>query len=150
MFHIILASHLSRPHSLSLLVHREDDSNWPKPDNVGRQELEIVCGNDHISFVVRSISLQLRITCCSFHSMPCPCLCSCPCPCPCKALPISDVPCPLFHVSMHPFILQTAKIGSLVDVEGSKDADGLKIFYFLVQDLRCLVFSLIGLHFKVS
>jgi len=25
----------------------------------------------------------------------------------------------------------------------------MKIFYFLVQDLRCLVFSLIGMHFKV-
>jgi len=60
-----------------------------------RQELEIVCGNEHISFV-------------------------------------------------------TSKIGSLVDVEESTDAEGLKIFYFLVQDLRCFVFSLIGLHFKIK
>jgi len=44
---------------------------------------------------------------------------------------------------------QTAKIGSLVDVEDSKDPEAMKIFYFLVQDLRCLVFSLIGMHFKV-
>ena len=47
------------------------------------------------------------------------------------------------------FVEQTNKIGSLVDVEDSKDPDGLKLFYFLVQDLRCFVFSLIGLHFKV-
>lgn len=33
-------------------VCREDDHNWPQPDRVGRQELEVVCGNDHISFVV--------------------------------------------------------------------------------------------------
>lgn len=45
--------------------------------------------------------------------------------------------------------LQTAKIGSLMDVEKCKDPEGLKVFYFLVQDLRCFVFSLIGLHFKV-
>jgi protein mago nashi len=76
-------------------VLKEDDSQWPAPDRVGRQELEVVCGNEHISFV-------------------------------------------------------TSKIGSLVDVEDSKDPEGLKIFYFLVQDLRCFVFSLIGLHFKIK
>lgn len=44
---------------------------------------------------------------------------------------------------------QTAKIGSLVDVQESDDPEGLRVFYYLVQDLKCLVFSLIGLHFKV-
>merc|ERR1711973_17338 len=44
----------------------------------------------------------------------------------------------------------TSKIGSLVDVNQSKDADGLRAFYYLVQDLKCLVFSLIGLHFKIK
>ena len=76
-------------------ILKEDDKQWPSPDRVGRQELEVVCGGEHISFV-------------------------------------------------------TSKIGSLVDVEDSKDAEGLKIFYFLVQDLRCFVFSLIGLHFKIK
>ncbi|CAI5466081.1 unnamed protein product [Closterium sp. Yama58-4] len=28
-------------------VTKEDDSNWPEPDRVGRQELEIVMGNEH-------------------------------------------------------------------------------------------------------
>ena len=45
---------------------------------------------------------------------------------------------------------QTTKIGSLLDVQDSKDPDGLRIFYYLVQDLKSLVFSLINLHFKVS
>ena len=76
-------------------VLKEDDNQWPAPDRVGRQELEVVCGNEHISFV-------------------------------------------------------TSKIGSLADVEDSKDPEGLKIFYFLVQDLRCFVFSLINLHFKIK
>lgn len=44
---------------------------------------------------------------------------------------------------------KTAKIGSLVDVNESEDPEGLRVFYYLVQDLKALVFSLISLHFKV-
>ena len=76
-------------------VMAEDDAIWPQPDRVGRQELEIVIGDEHISFT-------------------------------------------------------TSKIGSLVDVNSSRDPDGLRCFYYLVQDLKCLVFSLIGLHFKIK
>jgi protein mago nashi len=47
-------------------------------------------------------------------------------------------------------LLQTAKIGSLVDVQESDDPEGLRVFYYLVQDLKALVFSLISLHFKVG
>ena len=45
--------------------------------------------------------------------------------------------------------MQTAKIGSLNDVQESADPEGLRVFYYLVQDLKALVFSLINLHFKV-
>jgi hypothetical protein len=45
---------------------------------------------------------------------------------------------------------QTAKIGSLAEVAESADPEGLRVFYYLVQDLKALVFSLISLHFKVS
>lgn len=76
-------------------IMKEDDSNWPEPDRIGRQELEVVIGNDHISFA-------------------------------------------------------TTKIGSLLEVQQSKDAEGLKVFYYLVQDLKCLVFSLVSLHFKIQ
>merc|ERR1712034_128357 len=76
-------------------VMAEDDAIWPQPDRVGRQELEIVIGDEHISFT-------------------------------------------------------TSKIGSLVDVNSCKDNEGLKCFYYLVQDLKCLVFSLISLHFKIN
>lgn len=34
-------------------VTKEDDQNWPAPDRVGKQELEIKIDNDHISFTVR-------------------------------------------------------------------------------------------------
>ncbi|CAL9076369.1 unnamed protein product, partial [Musa textilis] len=61
-----------------LQIMREDDNNWPPPDRVGRQELEIVMNNEHISFT-------------------------------------------------------TSKIGSLVDVQGSQDPEGLRVFYYLVQ-----------------
>ncbi|KAK6369567.1 Protein mago nashi [Exophiala oligosperma] len=43
---------------------------------------------------------------------------------------------------------ETAKIGSLGDVTDSADPEGLRVFYYLVQDLKALVFSLISLHFK--
>ncbi|KAL0452607.1 UNVERIFIED_CONTAM: protein mago nashi1 [Sesamum latifolium] len=63
---------------LTPAIMKEDDNNWPEPDRVGRQELEIVMGNEHISFT-------------------------------------------------------TSKIGSLMDVQTSKDPEGLRIFYYLVQ-----------------
>jgi len=46
--------------------------------------------------------------------------------------------------------LRTSKIGCLVEVNSSKDPEGLRAFYYLIQDLKCLVFSLIGLHFKIK
>ena len=73
----------------------EDDNLWPEPDRIGRQELEVVLGNEHISFA-------------------------------------------------------TTKIGSLLEVQQSKDPEGLRVFYYLVQDLKCLVFSLVSLHFKIQ
>ncbi|KAF5348328.1 hypothetical protein D9756_010492 [Leucocoprinus leucothites] len=76
-------------------ITKEDDANWPKKNIVGKQELEIRVGNDHISF-------------------------------------------------------ETAKIGSLVDIQDSEDPEGLRVFYYLVQDLKCLIFSLISLHFKIK
>lgn len=76
-------------------ILKEDDNHWPAPDRIGRQELEVVCGKEHISFT-------------------------------------------------------TAKIGSLADVQASKDPEGLRVFYYLVQDLKCFVFSLIGLHFRIK
>jgi protein mago nashi len=36
-------------------IMKEDDENWPMPDKVGRQELEIVIGTEHISFTVWSL-----------------------------------------------------------------------------------------------
>jgi hypothetical protein len=37
---------------------------------------------------------------------------------------------------IHPFSLQTAKLGSLVEVQDSDDPEGLRVFYYLVQDLK--------------
>ena len=107
------------PPSTPLQIFKEDDSNWPEADRMGRQELEVVMGDEHISF-------------------------------------------------------QAAKIGSLLDVQSSKDPEGLRVFYYLVQvrgacagwtrewathtpshaivpqDLKCLVLSLVTLHFKIK
>ncbi|WFD36610.1 Protein mago nashi [Malassezia cuniculi] len=52
---------------------------------------------------------------------------------------------------------ETAKIGSLVEVQESEDPEGLRVLYYLVQDLKvraaadeCLVFSLIAMNFKIK
>ncbi|KAL0054384.1 hypothetical protein WJX82_008072 [Trebouxia sp. C0006] len=76
-------------------ILKEDDNEWPAPDRVGRQELEVVLGDQHISFC-------------------------------------------------------TTKLGSLMQVQQSKDPDGLRVFYYLVQDLKCMVFSLMSAHFKIQ
>ena len=36
-------------------VTKEDDNLWPMPDKVGRQELEVVLGDEHISFTTAKI-----------------------------------------------------------------------------------------------
>lgn len=42
---------------------REDDTQWPRKNIVGKQELEIRLGNEHISFEVsRSIAPRLTRT----------------------------------------------------------------------------------------
>jgi protein mago nashi len=33
-------------------ITAEDDHNWPAPDRVGRQELEVKIGSQHIHFTV--------------------------------------------------------------------------------------------------
>eukprot|EP00347_Sterkiella_histriomuscorum_P000245 403376621 len=76
-------------------IIKEDDRNWPEPDKIGRQELEILIGSEHISFT-------------------------------------------------------TSKLGSFSDVKNSKDPDGLTVFHYLIQDLKCFVFSIISLHFRIK
>jgi len=39
--------------------------------------------------------------------------------------------------------MQTAKIGSLMDVSESEDPEGLRVFYYLVQDVKVGPSSLI-------
>lgn len=67
-------------------VVKEDDNNWPAPDRVGKQELEIIINGQHISF-----------TC--------------------------------------------TKLGSVLQVQQSKDPEGLRVFYYLVQ-VSLLIMSL--------
>ncbi len=36
-----------------------DDSNWPEPDQGGRQELEVKYGNKHISFTCSKVRMTV-------------------------------------------------------------------------------------------
>ena len=76
-------------------IMNADDEVWPRPDELGKQELEIVMNNEHIS-------------------------------------------------------LATRKIGTSNEVSRTKDPEGLMNFYFLTQDLKAFVLSLIRLHFKIK
>jgi protein mago nashi len=51
-------------------------------------------------------------------------------------------------IGSHHISFTACEIGSLVDIEKSSDPEGLKIFYYLTQDLKALVLSLISCHFK--
>jgi protein mago nashi len=42
-----------------------------------------------------------------------------------------------------------SKLGALSDIAASADPESLRGFYYLAQDLKCLVLSLISVHFKV-
>jgi len=44
----------------------------------------------------------------------------------------------------------STKIGSLHQVQQCKDPEGFAVFYYLVQDLKCFLLSLISLHYKVK
>ena len=98
----------------STFLLREDDSNWPKKDIVGKQELEIRIGNDHIAFEVSILAKNLVYS--STHWF-------------------------------YTFFKKTAKIGSLVDIQDSEDPEGLRVFYYLVQDLKVGVLNIsLGFH----
>ena len=43
-----------------------------------------------------------------------------------------------------------AEITSLADIQYSPDPSGLTVVYYLIQDLKCFILSLINLHFKVK
>eukprot|EP01034_Spumella_vulgaris_P026221 gene26221-32761_t len=42
-------------------ITKEDDSNWPAPDRVGRQELEIKFDKEHINFTASKIGSLLNV-----------------------------------------------------------------------------------------
>jgi len=42
-------------------ITKEDDSNWPVPDKIGRQELEIKINKEHISFTSSKIGSLLNV-----------------------------------------------------------------------------------------
>lgn len=44
-------------------------------------------------------------------------------------------------VFTHSWCTQTAKIGSLSEINELDDAEGLRVFYYLVQDLKVLLAS---------
>lgn len=42
-------------------ILKEEDEEWPEADRIGRQELEIVIGDKHISFSTAKIGSMLDV-----------------------------------------------------------------------------------------
>lgn len=45
----------------TLQIMKEDDTNWPAPDRVGRQELEVMIGDEHIAFATTKLGSLLQV-----------------------------------------------------------------------------------------
>jgi protein mago nashi len=43
----------------------------------------------------------------------------------------------------------TSKIGSYSEISNCKDEEGLSNFWYLMQDVKCFVLSLINAHFRI-
>lgn len=119
-------------------ILKEDDNLWPRPDRVGRQELEVVLGEDHISFTTSKIGSLIDVNQCkdpeglrTFYYL------------------VQGHACFFATLSLrsfgHSFDLNKKLI---VAKENSSLENNLKTRS--IKDLKCLVFSLIGLHFKIK
>lgn len=139
---------------------KEDDNNWPQPDRVGRQELEIVMGNEHICFTTSKIGSLVDVQSSNdpeglriFYYL----------------VQVTSLFLPLIPKLYHHFTTLTVHWlwVSFVGEAYSLSADnGSVVIFFLfcnyfcsnifllkhpwLQDLKCLVFSLISLHFKIK
>ena len=54
-----------------------------------------------------------------------------------------EIVCGRHHISFN-----CTKLDSSLDIQKSRDPEGLQIYYYLIQDLKSLIFSLINTHFK--
>ena len=43
-------------------IFQEDDNKWPEPDRTGRQELEVIMGDEHISFATTKLGSMLQVS----------------------------------------------------------------------------------------
>jgi len=80
---------------LDSTILSQNDAGWPKADRSGRQELEVIIGDKHVSFT-------------------------------------------------------TFKIGTMAEIEATPDPAGLTVLHYVCQDLKALVLSLVGMHFKIK
>ena len=120
-------------------VMKADDAKWPEPDKVGRQELEVVLDGEHISFTCSKVGSLSDIAATAETGDPERCVgraggaASRALFIPPLRARLTDTTCTAWPALL-PFPLPRS----------------LKAFYYLAQDLKCLVFSLISLHFKIK
>jgi len=115
-------------------ILRHDDSKWPEPSEAGRQELEVVLGRDHVTFSVSGSSFPRLCAQSSGAEVGCS-----------PAARVRTMQCRRSAIARG---LQCAAMGSLSEADTCADPDGFSKLYFLGQDLKSLVLSLIAIHFK--
>ena len=122
-------------------VLKEDDSQWPEPDRIGRQELEVVMGEDHVSFAAAKIGSLLDVQSSKdpeglrvFYYV-------------IQARARAASPRP--HARLRPQTLQRRNPRPC--------RAAVRLIWLTLaavrrgaQDLKCLVLSLISLHFKIK
>ena len=122
-------------------VLKEDDSQWPEPDRIGRQELEVVMGEDHVSFAAAKIGSLLDVQSSKdpeglrvfYYVIQARARAAAPRPQPprrCRKRCIGAT------------LSCAALLRALADAPGCRCGGA--------QDLKCLVLSLISLHFKIK
>lgn len=58
---LFFSSWFLHSYSHNLQILKEDDANWPEADRVGRQELEVIIGDEHISFATTKLGSLLQV-----------------------------------------------------------------------------------------
>lgn len=124
------------------LVRSMDDAKWPEPHQDAKQELEVILGDQHISFSVRylfqrhtqGVAICLLPKRRRFGLIEA------------NTEPNKYPPFCLLHLSLQ----QTIPIASSLEMKGAEDPKTLQQFHHLTQDLRCLVLPLISAHFKIN
>jgi protein mago nashi len=128
-------------HPSALQIMKEDDANWPPPDKVGRQELEIILGEQHISFTTTKLGSLMQVQ---------------------QSKDPDGLRIFYYLVQVKLLLAVDLLSGGIVELEALSVIAERHVAFLaiaklsrqlslhILQDLKCMVFSLIAAHFKIQ